>query len=272
MTRNENTRKAYDQKDIEMSIAARNADKMKLTEEATEVHAGGSNELVKPLIFGGLDGIITTFAIVAAVNGAGMSTDTIILMGVANLVADAISMGLGDYISSKAEADAVQKEYDREKWELENYPEGEYKEVIEIYETKHGVSNADATQLVGIFKRYPKLFLDTMFVEELEMMPPEGTEDLWKEALVTFLAFVVFGSVPLLAYVIALLAGADSGNDELLFAISCVATAMTMFALGVTKAKFTKSDPIKSGASMLLNGGLAATAAWSIGFTLEELL
>ncbi len=98
-------------------------------------------------------------------NGAGMSTDTIILMGVANLVADAISMGLGDYISSKAEADAVQKEYDREKWELENYPEGEYKEVIEIYETKHGVSNADATQLVGIFKRYPKLFLDTMFVE-----------------------------------------------------------------------------------------------------------
>ena len=63
-------------------------------------------------------GIITTFAIVAAVNGAGMDLNTIILMGVANLNADGISMGLGDYISSKAEADAVLAEYAREKWEV----------------------------------------------------------------------------------------------------------------------------------------------------------
>ena len=60
-------------------------------------------------------GIITTFAIVAAVNGAGMDLNTIILMGVANLNADGISMGLGDYISSKAEADAVLAEYARER-------------------------------------------------------------------------------------------------------------------------------------------------------------
>ena len=125
---------AHSTKDVEMSIAAH--DKTKLTEDATEVHGGDANEYIKSLVFGGLDGIITTFAIVAAVNGAGLDMNTIILMGVANLVADGISMGLGDFISSKAEADMVQTEYDREKWELENYPEGEYKEMIEIYESK----------------------------------------------------------------------------------------------------------------------------------------
>ena len=115
---------AYSAGDVELSIAAHRA-----TKSSDENHTAEANDLVKSLIFGGLDGIITTFAIVAAVAGAGMSTNTIIVMGCANLIADAISMGLGDYISSKAEAEATLAEYNREKWELDNYPEGEYKEV-----------------------------------------------------------------------------------------------------------------------------------------------
>lgn len=119
-------RRAYAAGDVELSIAAHDK---KLTGTSEENHTTDANDLVKSLIFGGLDGIITTFAIVAAVAGAGMSTNTIIVMGCANLIADGISMGLGDYISSKAEAEATIVEYNREKWELENYPEGEYKEV-----------------------------------------------------------------------------------------------------------------------------------------------
>ena len=88
--------------------------------------SGDANDYVKSLIFGGLDGIITTFAIVCAIVGADMNVSAIITIGVSNVIADGISMGLGDYISSKAEYGAVQAEYAREKWELENYPEGEY--------------------------------------------------------------------------------------------------------------------------------------------------
>lgn len=84
--------------------------------------------------------------------------------------------------------------------ELESYPEGEYKEMIEIYEGK-GLTSADANAFVDIMKKYPDFFLDKMMVDELEVMPPEDMSDLWKEGLVTFLSFVVFGSVPLLSAV-----------------------------------------------------------------------
>ena len=73
-------------------------------------------DYVKSLIFGGLDGIITTFAIVAAVAGSDMDPDVVILMGIANLMADGISMGLGDYLSETAEINFVQKEREREMW------------------------------------------------------------------------------------------------------------------------------------------------------------
>jgi VIT1/CCC1 family predicted Fe2+/Mn2+ transporter len=199
-----------------------------------------------------------------------MSTNTIIVMGCANLIADGISMGLGDYISSKAEADATMVEYNREKWELENYPEGEYKEMVEVYEGM-GLKTEDAQQLVDTMKQYPKFFLDHMFVDELGMLPPDEDAELWKEGLVTFLSFVFFGSVPLLTYLIAKAVGGDA-DDDVLFATACVATALTMFLLGVVKAKLTKSNPFKSGALMLLNGGLAALAAFAIGWCLEELL
>ena len=96
-------KKAHEVKDVELSVMAHDS-----KSTATEVHSGEASGYIKSLVFGGLDGIITTFAIVAAVDGAGLDTNTVILMGVANLIADAISMGLGDYISSKAEADAVQ--------------------------------------------------------------------------------------------------------------------------------------------------------------------
>ncbi|GMH93895.1 hypothetical protein TL16_g12750 [Triparma laevis f. inornata] len=231
-------KEAYQSRDIEMAMKVHD-DKSKLTQNATENHSTEANGLIKSLVFGGLDGIITTFAIVAAVNGAGMDLNTIILMGVANLIADGISMGLGDYISSKAEADAVLAEYEREKWELENYPEGEYKEMIEIYEGK-GLTSSDANAFVDIMKKYPDFFLDKMMVDELEVMPPEDTSDLWKEGLVTFLSFVVFGSVPLLAYIIAKFAGVDGegeGDGDLLFGISIIFTALTMFMLGIVSGK-----------------------------------
>jgi VIT1/CCC1 family predicted Fe2+/Mn2+ transporter len=145
--------------------------------------------------------------------------------------------------------------------------------MVELYEEK-GLSTEDANGLIDIMKKYPKFFLDKMMVDELNLMPPEDTDDLWKEGAVTFLAFVVFGSVPLAAYIIAKLAGLDGEDEEgAIFAISCVATAITMFLLGVVSGKFTKAKSLVwAGTKMLINGGLAAAAAYLIGFGLEEIL
>lgn len=104
------------------------------------------------MVFGGLDGIITTFAVVAAVSGADMSGDVVILMGIANLVSDGISMGLGDYFSEKSEKDYIKNEWKRETWELKNYPEGEKAEMVELYE-EEGMTNEDATVIVETFAK-----------------------------------------------------------------------------------------------------------------------
>lgn len=81
----------------------------------------------------------------------------------------------------------------------------------------------------------------------------------------------VFGSVPILVYIIARALPVDPSPDSL-FAVSAVATSCTMFALGVVKASFTKQNKLHSGAMMLVNGSLAAAAAYGIGYTLENIL
>lgn len=74
------------------------------------------SEFIKSIVFGGLDGIITTFAVIATVAGANLELDLVILMGFANLIGDGISMGFGDYLSSKAEMEFARHELKREEW------------------------------------------------------------------------------------------------------------------------------------------------------------
>ena len=109
-------RVAYDALDVDLSRVAHDAKK---AHGSAEAHAGASGKYVKSLVFGGLDGIITTFAVVAASVGGSLGSDVILLMGFANLVADGLSMGFGDYLSSKAEFEYTRAEHKREKWELD---------------------------------------------------------------------------------------------------------------------------------------------------------
>ena len=260
-------RKAYEEGDVEESRELHDI------QAAEEKHASQeSGEIVKSFVFGGLDGIITTFAIVAAVAGAGLSTNTVILMGVANLVADGISMGLGDYLSEKAERNFVMHEFKREQWEMRNYPEGEVMEMIDIYVTEKQFTREDAEIVVKTVAKYPKAFVDLMCVDELGFIAP--TDDgfpAWKKGTVTFFAFVFFGSVPVFVYVLAKIPKNEPAKNTL-FAIAAIATAFTMFALGATKASFTKQHKTHSGLMMLINGSLAAAASYGIGFLLSTIL
>eukprot|EP00929_Paragymnodinium_shiwhaense_P027630 TRINITY_DN1617_c0_g1_i5.p1 TRINITY_DN1617_c0_g1~~TRINITY_DN1617_c0_g1_i5.p1 ORF type:complete len:306 (-),score=95.15 TRINITY_DN1617_c0_g1_i5:777-1694(-) len=244
--------------------------------EAKEKHASGeTGELVKSLVFGGLDGIITTFAIVAASAGASLSTKHVILLGCSNLIADGISMGMGDFISERAEQRYVANEYAREQWEMDNYMEGEVAEMTALWKGK-GMSSEDATLMINTLAKYPKIFLDQMFVDELGLMPPSDDpadefRSTCRKGLCMFLSFVIFGSVPLLTYIIARLFGHDV-EDGTLFVLAAVSAALTMFTLGFVKGRLTKQPAIMSGVSVLLNGVAAAIAAYLIGWSLEELI
>jgi DNA damage-binding protein 1 len=222
---------------------------------------------VKPLVFGGLDGIITTFAVVAGAIGAQFSMTQVLIMGFANLLADAFSMGLGEYISSKAELEFTENEYKRETWEFEHHPEGELKEMVDIY-VKKGISEEDACVILSTLSKYKEPFVDHMMVEELGLMPPDVDENPLKQGLVMFCAFVLFGALPLTGLVAVMsIVGKDDAGDyqNLAFGLSCGLTAITLMCLGAVKARYTKQSMVKSALLMLMNGTISGGAAFAVG-------
>ena len=237
-----------------------------VSKQHTEKHSTLGSSYVKSIVFGGLDGIITTFSIVAAVAGASMSSQVIIMMGFANLLSDGISMGLGDYLSESAEIKYIRTERQREVWEVENIPDAELTEMIELY-TKQGVEEEDAKTILTTMIKYKDLFVDHMMILELGLQSPDEHEHPAKNGLVTFGSFVLFGSVPMWVYLVVW--GIQYNNQQGAFGIACGFTAATMFLLGATQAKLTKQNIVKTGLSMMMNGCLAAAAAYLIGWGLD---
>ncbi|MFZ5831895.1 MAG: VIT1/CCC1 transporter family protein [Planctomycetota bacterium] len=258
----EKARQAFDRKDPSASRAAHAA---RTGVRADERHGGQGGQYLRSAVYGGLDGIITTFAVVAGAAGASLSAGVVLILGFANLIADGLSMAIGDYLSTKAELDYQKTERQREQWEIETYPEGEQHEMIELYVAK-GISEEDARTIVSIFSRNQRAWLDVMMVEELGIV--ESDESPVKNALVTFFSFGLFGLVPLLAYVALHLAPSVPVNR---FALACAFTAATLFALGAMKSRVTRQNWIRAGFETLLVGGIAAVAAYVVGVVLGGL-
>jgi VIT1/CCC1 family predicted Fe2+/Mn2+ transporter len=248
---------AYKTRDIEMSRQAHEA--------SVEEHMQEHGQYVKSIVYGGLDGIITTFAVVAGVAGASLSAGIVLILGFANLIADGLSMAIGDYLSTKAENEYNTAERQREQWEVEHFPDGEKKELVELYVDK-GMPVDDARAMVELIARHPKAWVDIMMVEELGIV--ESDESPLRNAVATFLSFGIFGFVPLAAHVIAMFV---PGMGAYSFELSCILTALTLFALGALKVRITERNWFLSGIEMLFVGGLAAAAAYGIGYALKGL-
>ncbi|MFZ5989532.1 MAG: VIT1/CCC1 transporter family protein [Bacillota bacterium] len=263
LTRNlDKARQAYKDKNVE---ASRKAHEQKSTLHAREAHNQEHGQYIKSLIYGGLDGIITTFAVVAGVAGASLSAGIVLILGFANLIADGLSMAIGDYLSTKAEQEYKKTERERETWEVENYPDGEKQELVELYMNK-GMPEEDARTVTEIFSRNKKAWVNIMMVEELGII--EENESPIKNALVTFFSFAIFGFVPLVAYVIS---KAIPGFGFPTFILASVLTGVTLYTLGAVKGRITGNNWIKSGFEMLIVGGVAAAAAYGVGLLLAGL-
>jgi VIT1/CCC1 family predicted Fe2+/Mn2+ transporter len=232
---------------------------------AEELHGGDVSEYIQSIVFGGLDGIITTFAVlVAAVSGRNLSYGTILIITFANLLGDAIGMGVGDFISSKAEDDAATAERKREQWEIENIPEDEKREMMEIYTSK-GYTQPQAKELVDILFPHKEAFLDTMMIQELGIMPDGDGPSAWKSALITFTSFIVLGGIPALSYLFSGSYNKVAAFDGV-FAASVVLFAVTLFTLGAFRGRITGKRWYLTGLTMLLNGGFTSVIAFIFGF------
>lgn len=258
----EAARDAYKTGNVDASRGAHAAQAMQRGATEQHIEAGGR---IKSIVFGGLDGILTSFAIVSGAVGAHLGPVVILAMGVSNVLADALSMGAGEYLSSRSYNNYVRKELEREQWELENYPEGEIMEMIELYESR-GMSREDASVVVTRMAKYKNFFLNIMMTEELALPVPEEDDNLnsLKDGLVMFASFAFFGMLPILGFaLVPLVFPALTQHD--LFLVACFITAVSLFGLGAYKAQFNEKKYVRSGCETVVLGGLCALVAFVVG-------
>ncbi len=145
------------------------------------------------------------------------------------------------------------------------YPEGEKAEMVEILKGK-GFEGPDAQELIDILARpqHKQFFIDYMMVEEIGEMAPDDPWGPTKDGAMTFVAFLVFGSVPMWVYVACY--GAGYTNAQAQFGIAAAATACTLFALGALQSAITRQNVLKGGLGMTINGSLAAASAYLVSW------
>jgi len=222
-------------------------------------------EYISEFVYGGIDGAITTFAVVAGATGAGLDASVVIILGFANLIADGFSMSVGNYFSTKAEHDNYHRHKALEYWEIENLREKEIEEVREIYEKK-GFKGELLDQVVNVIIADKDVWVDTMMKEELEMTIDEERTPL-KTSIVTFISFASIGLIPLLAYLFVWIFKIQT---EHLFLCSCILTGIGLTIVGNMKAMVTEKNRWSAIAETLLLGGIAAALSYVVGDVLEN--
>ena len=247
---------------------------MDIDRHTEDHHASSKAKYIKNIIYGGIDGIITTFSIIAACFGANLDVKYIITMGVANLIADGFSMGFGDFISSFFETKYILSEKDKESYEFENNRDYEVNEMVELYE-REGLDKQDARKMVDILVSnplYQPFFIKSMVSLELGLEIPDDNynKEIRTEALVTFFSFLVFGFIPLLAYLIGYWSNNENESD--IFIIDCFITTMTIAGLGCLQAHITKQSKLKGMLILTANGIVSTSIAFGLGFGLERIL
>jgi VIT1/CCC1 family predicted Fe2+/Mn2+ transporter len=256
-----NPREAFLEQDSQLS---KDIHQYRLHSQETHKNAG---KYIKSIVYGGLDGILTTFAVVSSVAGAHLANSVVVIVGIANLFADGIAMGIGDFLSSSAETYFAQMERKREAWECENYLDGEKQEMVDLY-VKKGIEQQDAEKLVDIMSKHKDAFVDIMLIEELGIMPPDPDDAPWKDGIITFFSFCIFGFIPLLAYV-ATINQKNESSAGLAFIIACVLTGITLFFLGALTSRVTAESWWKSGLKSLVMGAFGSSVAYLIGYLLS---
>ncbi|MDA1060788.1 MAG: VIT1/CCC1 transporter family protein [bacterium] len=228
-------------------------------------HDGGYNWL-PDFVYGGIDGAVTTFAVVAGVEGASLSLPIILILGFANLFADGFSMAVGKYSSDKADLEQYERIRQIEFDHLETRTDHEVDEVREIMEN-YGFKGKDLKRAVEVITADPEAWVDLMMRNEFNMTR-ENVQPM-HGAVVTFFSFLLIGFIPLVGYTFSPFI--DLNADQL-FILTAGFTLVAMFIVGAVKSKFSVKSWFRSGLETLFIGGVAAGIAYGVGYLLRGLL
>jgi VIT1/CCC1 family predicted Fe2+/Mn2+ transporter len=225
-----------------------------------------SPSYLRDFVYGAIDGAITTFAVVAGVEGANLDATIVIVLGGANLLADGLSMAASNYLGSRAERQQRELARGEERRHIDLVPDGEREELRQIFAAK-GFEGRDLDRVVEVISADPDVWADTMMSEELGYGSTEPNE--LRAAASTFVAFVTVGFLPLAAFVYDLAAPGDLDNA---FVWSAAMTAVAFVFVGSLKARFVAQRWWRSGLETLAVGGVAATVAYFVGAFLQGIV
>lgn len=213
-------------------------------------------------VYGGIDGTVTTFAVVSGVMGARLSATIILILGIANLVADGFSMAAGNFSSTRTELDEHERLRDVERRHIEENPAGERREIREIY-SKKGFTGEDLDRAVEVITADRERWISTMLREEYGL--PHEVRSPRLAALSTFGAFVVCGAVPLVPYLLdRYLPGVPA------FGLSCALTGAVFFGIGAGRSRWSLAPWWRTGLETFFTGAVAAVLAYGAGWMLRH--
>lgn len=215
----------------------------------------GSGGNLRAAVFGVNDGLVSNASLIMGMAGAGPAPEVIVLTGIAGLLAGALSMASGEYVSVRSQREMYEYQIGLERAELTQYPKEEAAELALIYEAK-GLAREEARSLADKIMADPELAMDTLAREELGLNPGELGSP-WGAALFSLLSFSVGAAVPLLPFVFA------TGVERLW--LSAAGTAVALFGVGAALSLFTGRDALRSGLRMLVIGAASAGTTYLIG-------
>ena len=222
-----------------------------------------SQSYLRDFVYGAIDGTVTTFAVVAGVVGADLSPSVIIVLGAANLVADGFSMAVSNYLGTKSQQEELHRVRRIEEQHIDMIPDGEADEIREIFRQK-GFDGELLEQIVQVVTSNRQLWVETMLTDEwgLTLTTPVP----WRAGLMTFIAFVVAGLLPLLPFIVT----SSVGGSQTAFAWSIALAALAFFGIGAIKSWFVGHSWWRSGLETLTLGGGAALLAYATGALLKS--
>jgi VIT1/CCC1 family predicted Fe2+/Mn2+ transporter len=217
--------------------------------------AGGGNAL-RAAVMGANDGLVSNLSLVMGVAGAAMEGKAILITGLAGLLAGAISMALGEWLSVQSSRELYEHQITTEKRELELAPEEEAQELALIYQAK-GLTQDQAAKLADQIIADPTIALDTLAREELGIDPQELGGSAWEAAITSFLLFAIGAIIPVSPFIFT------SGSQAVI--LSLVLSAIALFFLGAAITILTGRSALVSGLRQALFGMVAAAITFGIG-------
>lgn len=229
---------------------------------ARRLQAATRHSYLGDFILGAVDGAVTTFAIVAGAAGAKMENDVVLILGLANVLADGLSMAAGNFLRAKSDRQLLDQFRSIEEHHIDKIPEGEREEVRQIFAAK-GFEGEVLEKIVQVITEDRQQWVNTMLTEEwgLRLDPPSP----WKAGLATFFAFLLAGMVPLIPAIVNM-----QGHADITFFYSSVLTGVTFFLIGVIRGRVLDGRPLMAGLETFAIGGGAAAVAYLVGLLLDR--